>query len=73
MRENITTDEQIRLRLCQAIEASGMTMTAIAKMVGITVATISDYKNKGKLPSLVTFRAICKAIDISSDEILGLN
>ncbi|MCL2861586.1 MAG: helix-turn-helix domain-containing protein [Firmicutes bacterium] len=64
--------EQIRKRLIEAIKFSGMTNTAIAKQVGISVSMLTDYKNKNKLPSLITFTRLCEILDISADEILGL-
>ena len=49
-----------------------MTNTAIAKQANISVSMLTDYKNKGKLPSLSTFVRICEIIDADANEILGL-
>ena len=49
-----------------------MTNTAIAKQAHISVSMLTDYKNKGKLPSLSTFARICDIIDADANEILGL-
>ena len=68
----IEIENQIRHRLIEAIKQSGLTNTAIAKQVGIHVSMITDYKNTSKLPSLVTFCNLCKVLDVSADEILGL-
>ena len=65
-------DEEIRKRLVEAIETSGMTQQEIAKKAFISQPTLSDYKNKGKLPSLPTFARICQAIDVDANDILGL-
>ena len=66
-------EESIRLRLVEAIKTSGHTQAEIAKKVFITSATISDYIHQGKSPSLVTFARICDFLDISADEILGID
>ena len=72
MHNIIEIDKKIRERLTEAIKQSGMTNTAIAKQVGIHVSMITDYK-KTSMPSLVTFCVLCKVLDVSADEILGLN
>lgn len=71
--KNTIKEEEIRKNLIEAIKYSGMTNTAIAKQANISVSMITDYKNKGKLPSLITFANICKIIDADANEILGLN
>ena len=70
--ENKNLSDGIKQRLIDAINFSGMTKTEIAKKVGITSATISDYIHKNTMPSLETFALICDVIDVSADEILGL-
>ena len=70
--ENQDLSSSIRNRLIEAIKYSGMTHTAIAKKAHVTPNAISGYIHKGKLPTLETFALICDAIDVSSDEILGL-
>jgi transcriptional regulator with XRE-family HTH domain len=68
----LEVEENIKNKLREAIQTSGLTLTEIAQRVGISVATISYYKNKGKLPTLPTFSILCNVLDISADEILGL-
>lgn len=70
--KTLSKDEQIRKRFIEAIKYSGMTNTAIAKQANISVSMLTDYKNKGKLPSLGTFASICEIIDADANEILGL-
>lgn len=72
MELNISKEELIRKRFLEAIKYSGMTNTYIAKQAHISVSMLTDYKNKGKLPSLVTFAKICEIIDADANEILGL-
>ena len=71
MHNTAEIESQIRKRLIEAIQQSGLTNTAIAKKVNIHVSMITDYK-KSKLPSLVNFCVLCKVLDVSADEILGL-
>ena len=68
----VEIEEQIRKRLIDAVKQSGMTNTAIAKQAGLSISMFTDYKNKGKLPTLVNFAIICKILDVSSDDILGI-
>ena len=70
---NQIQEEEIRKNLIEAIKYSGMTNTAIAKQANISVSMITDYKNKGKMPSLTTFANLCRILDVDANEILGLN
>ena len=69
---NAVLDEQIRKRLVEAIEASHMKQKDLADKVFVSQSTISDYKNKGKLPSLSTFARLCQVLDEDANDILGL-
>lgn len=57
--------EEIRRRLRESIKHCGINQKEIAKAVGISQATVSDYMNKEKLPSIDTLADICKVIDVS--------
>lgn len=70
---NNNLQESIRKRLVEAIKTSGMTQTEIAKKANISNSTLSDYIHKKKLPSIETFALLCEVLDISADEILGLD
>lgn len=65
--------EDIKKRFNEEIAASGMTLTKIAKEVGISQPTMSAYKNSEYFPSLIIFAQICKVIGASADYILGLD
>lgn len=67
----ITIDE-IQQRLREAIQFSGLTQKEIAEKLGINASTVSKYMKQNKYPSLDTFANLCKILDVSSDEILGL-
>lgn len=66
------TAEQIRERIAEAIRQSGMTQTELADKVGIKQPTIGQYLSGRAMPSLETFANLCRILDVSSDEILGL-
>lgn len=64
--------EQITKNLKREIELSGKTKTEIAKELGISKPTLSQYLSGKIFPSLTTFAKLCEIIDCSADEILGL-
>lgn len=66
------TIEEIQIRLREAIKTSGLSQTEIAKQLGITQSTVSKYMNHDKYPSIDTFANLCKILDVSADDILGL-
>lgn len=63
---------EIQQRLAEAIRQSGMTQSEIAKRLGIKHQQISCYIKGQKMPALDTFANLCKVLDVSSDDILGL-
>ena len=54
------------------IESCGKSKTEIAKELGISKPTLSQYLSGRAMPSLTTFAKLCKVIDCSADEILNL-
>lgn len=67
------TIEEIQYRLREAIKTSNKTQTQIANELGVSSGTISKYMRINKFPSLETFANLCKILDVSSDDILGLH
>lgn len=67
------TIQEIQTRLRDAIETSHMSQTEIAKKLGINQSTVSKYMRLDKFPSIDTFANLCKILDVSADDILGLN
>lgn len=67
----ITIDE-IQARLREAIKTASMTKKELAKRLGINQSTISKYLYLDKYPSLETFANLCRILDVSADDILGL-
>ncbi|MBO4962340.1 MAG: helix-turn-helix transcriptional regulator [Clostridia bacterium] len=54
------------------IEQSGLKKSEIAKAVGVSRATISQYLSGRAQPTLATFAKLCEVLDCSADDILNL-
>ncbi len=67
------TIEEIQKRLREEIKQSGISQRELAEKLKINPSTVSKYMRLNKYPSLDTFANICEILDISADEILGLN
>lgn len=65
--------QTIQFKLREAIKNSGMTQKEIAKALNVSTGTISKYMRIDKYPSIDTFANLCKILDVSADDILGLN
>lgn len=64
--------ELLRMRLREEIKRSGLTTIEIARRVGVSPEMITQYTTTKKLPRLDTFMRLCRELDLSADEILGL-
>lgn len=58
--------------LRREIEDSGLKKSEIAKAVGVSRATISQYLSGRAQPTLATFSKLCAVLDCSADDILNL-
>ena len=65
--------QEIQKRLRDAIKYSNISQKELADKLGINPSTVSKYMRLDKYPSLDTFANICHILDISADDILGLN
>ena len=63
----------IREKLIDAINNSGMTQIEIATKLGIRQSVVSDYLRGKKMPALDTFANLCKILDVDSADILCIN
>ena len=50
-----------------------LNQTALAKAIGVKQSQISEWLKGKSKPGYDSLRAICKALDISGDRILGLD
>lgn len=68
----MTLDEIISKNLRQEIENSGKTKTEIAKAIGVSKPTVSQYISGRIQPSLATLSKLCTFLDCSADDILNI-
>ena len=66
------TLEQIRVRLAETIQQSGLKKTEIARQLGIQPTQVSSYVHGRKIPVLDTFANLCAVLDADPAYILGL-
>ena len=64
---------QITKNLKREIEYSGKSKISIAKEVGISPATLSQYLSGRAQPTLSTLTRLCQVLGISADDILPIN
>ena len=65
-------DEIISKNLKEEIEQSGKTKTEIAKAIGVSNPTISQYLSGRIQPSLSTLSKLCTFLNCSADDILNV-
>lgn len=65
-------DVIISKNLKNEIEQSGKSKTEIAKEIGVSKPTISQYLSGKIQPSLSTFARLCICLDCSADELLNI-
>ena len=63
-------ETRIRKRLKEEIELSGKSKSELAKAIGVSKPTVSQYLSGRIMPSLVTFAKMCAFLDCSADDIL---
>lgn len=63
----------IKANLRTEIESCGKSKSEIAKELGISKPTLSQYLSGRIFPSLPTFAKLCDILDCSADDILGLD
>lgn len=65
-------DEIISKNIKAEIENSGKTKTEIAKALGVSKPTVSQYVSGRIQPSLATLSRLCTFLDCSADDILDV-
>ena len=66
-------DEKITENLKFEIEHSAKTKVEIAKAIGITPSSLSQYLSGRAQPSLANLSRLCNFLDISADDILEVH
>ena len=69
---NMSLDEIISKNLKEEIEQSGKTKTEIARAIGVSNPTISQYLSGKIQPSLSTLSKLCTFLNCSADDILDV-
>lgn len=64
--------KDIQARLRETINTSHISQKELAKQLGVNLSTITRYMRNDIYPSIDTFANICRILDVSSDDILGL-
>ena len=67
-----TIDEIISENLKREIETSGKSKTEIARAIGVSRPTISQYLSGRIQPTLATLSKLCNFLDCSADDILNV-
>lgn len=65
-------DEIISYNLRQEIEQSGKSKTEIARAIGVSNPTVSQYLSGRIQPSLSTLSKLCTFLNCSADDILNV-
>ena len=65
-------DKLISKNIKQEIENSGKTKTEIARALGVSNPTVSQYLSGRIQPSLSTLSKLCSFLNCSADEILNV-
>ena len=67
------TLDQVRERIIEAIQQSGLTQSELARRIGVKHQQISCYVKGQKLPALDTFAKLCAALEVDPAYILCLS
>ena len=67
----VGTEDQFGERLIAAREARRLTQTELAQKAGLQPAAIGHFERNRRKPSFANVRALAKALNISSDYLLG--
>ena len=62
---------EIGKKIQEMLEIKGMSRKELAEASGLTEAAISRYITGSRVPKSISLSAIAKALDVSSDELLG--
>lgn len=64
---------QIRQKIIEAINQSGMKKSELAKKIGVCHQAIGQYLYQNKLPALDTLANLCEVLDLDANDILCIN
>ena len=64
--------QKIRDRITEEIQNSNMSQNEIARRIGVRQTVVWEYIHQKSLPALDTLAKLCQVLDVSADNILGL-
>lgn len=67
------TIKQIQEKIIEAIKASGLTQSKLAKKLGISQPAVALYISGKALPALDTLANLCVILDLDANDILCVN
>ena len=62
---------EVGKNIAALIKCSGESQAQIAREIGITAATLSEYIKGKAYPSMAVFLKLCQKLDCTYDDILG--
>lgn len=65
------SDEVFSVRLITARQRRGLSQTELARKTGLQPAAIGHFEKDRRKPSFANIRALAKALDVTSDYLLG--
>lgn len=65
-------DRKISINIKNEIEQSGKSKTEIARAIGVSIPTVSQYCSGRIQPTLATLSKLCRFLDCSADDILNI-
>ncbi len=60
-------------RFNEILNETNISQTELAKAVGISKQSITDFKSGKSFPSIHTLRLLCKTLKVSADYLLGVD
>ena len=66
------TMNKLSERLVEVLKANGISQNALAKKIGMSQGVVNNYCTGKREPSLDVLILICKALNESSDYLLGI-
>lgn len=70
VRDDMITAEELHKRLVEEIKYNKISRKKIARILGVSLNTVSAYICGRRTPSLVAFANLCKAFDLDAEYIL---
>ncbi len=63
---------RFRERLNETLKYSGISQIELARKIGMSQSVVNNYCTGKREPTLDVLVEICKALEVSADELLGL-